>query len=250
MDFNISTYLSLLGALRDSGYAFQTFENFLIKPEKRGIILRHDVDLKPINSLLFAKLQEKEGIQGTYYFRAVKESWDEDIIKEIHSMGHEVGYHYECLTTAKGDFNLAFEDFRLNLNKLRELVPVQTICMHGSPLSRFDSKDLWKKYDYKDMKLIGEPYFDIDFNKVLYLTDTGRTWNNRKISVRDHVSKNFNTEFKNTANIIEAASRNKLPQQIMFNFHPQRWTNNKLEWGKEYILQNMKNQIKRFIKKN
>ena len=250
MDFNISTYLSLLGALKDSGYGFQTFENFLIKPEKRGIILRHDVDLKPVNSLLFAKLQEKEGIQGTYYFRAVKESWDEDIIKEIHSMGHEVGYHYECLTTTKGDFNLAFEDFKLNLNKLRELVPVQTICMHGSPLSRFDSKDLWKNYDYKDLKLIGEPYFDIDFNKVLYLTDTGRTWNNRKISVRDHVSKNFNTEFKNTANIIEAANRNKLPQQIMFNFHPQRWTNNKLEWGKEYILQNMKNQIKRFIKKN
>ena len=128
MDFNISTYLSLLGALKDSGYGFQTFENFLIKPEKRGIILRHDVDLKPVNSLLFAKLQEKEGIQGTYYFRAVKESWDEDIIKEIHSMGHEVGYHYECLTTTKGDFNLAVEDFRLNLNKLRELVPVQTIC--------------------------------------------------------------------------------------------------------------------------
>jgi hypothetical protein len=250
MDFNISTYLSLLGALKDSGYAFQTFENFLIKPEKRGIILRHDVDLKPINSLLFAKLQEKEGIQGTYYFRAVKESWDEDIIKEIHSMGHEVGYHYECLTTTKGDFNLAFEDFKLNLNKLRELVPVQTICMHGSPLSRFDSKDLWKKYDYKDLKLIGEPYFDINFNKVLYLTDTGRTWNNKKISVRDHVSKNFNTEFKNTVNIIEAANRNKLPQQIMFNFHPQRWTNNKLEWSKEYILQNMKNQIKRFIIKN
>tara|TARA_B100001063_G_C16747884_1_gene548608 strand:+ start:1054 stop:1806 length:753 start_codon:yes stop_codon:yes gene_type:complete len=250
MDFNISTYLSLLGALKDSGYAFQTFENFLIKPEKRGIILRHDVDLKPINSLLFAKLQEKEGIQGTYYFRAVKESWDEDIIKEIHSMGHEVGYHYECLTTTKGDFNLAFEDFKLNLNKLRELVPVQTICMHGSPLSRFDSKDLWKKYDYKDLKLIGEPYFDIDFNKVLYLTDTGRTWNNRKISVRDHVSKKFNTEFKNTFNIIEAANSNKLPQQIMFNFHPQRWTNNKLEWSKEYILQNMKNQIKRFIIKN
>ena len=72
MDFNISTYLSLLGALKDSEYEFQTFENFLIKPEKRGIILRHDVDLKPINSLLFAKLQEKEGIQGTYYFSRCK----------------------------------------------------------------------------------------------------------------------------------------------------------------------------------
>ena len=122
--------------------------------------------------------------------------------------------------------------------------------MHGSPLSRFDSKDLWKNHNYRDMKLIGEPYFDIDFNKVLYLTDTGRTWNNRKFSVRDHVNKSLRTEFKNTPDIIEAANRNELPEQIMFNFHPQRWTNNKLEWGKEYILQNMKNQIKRFLIKN
>lgn len=250
MDFNISTYLNLLSALKNSDYSFQTFEEFLIKPKNRAIMLRHDVDLKPLNSLLFAKIQAKEGIQGTYYFRAVKESWDEDVIQEIHAMGHEIGYHYECLTTTKGNVKKAIDDFKLNLNKLRDLVPVQTICMHGSPLSRFDSKDLWKNHNYRDMQLIGEPYFDIDFNKVLYLTDTGRTWNNRKFSVRDHVNKSLRTEFKNTFDIIKAANRNELPEQIMFNFHPQRWTNNKLEWGKEYILQNMKNQIKRFLIKN
>ena len=57
--------------------------------------------------------------------------------------------------------------------------------MHGSPLSRYDNRKLWEKYDYREFGIIGEPYFDIDFNKVLYLTDTGRRWDGEAVSVRD-----------------------------------------------------------------
>ena len=57
--------------------------------------------------------------------------------------------------------------------------------MHGSPQSEFDNKDIWKKYDYKQLGLLGEPYFDIDFNDFFYLTDTGRCWNGYRFSVRD-----------------------------------------------------------------
>ena len=73
-------------------------------------------------------------------------------------------------------FELAIDDFRLNLEKLRKFYPVKTICMHGSPLSKWDNRDLWKKYNYRDYGIIGEAYFDIDFGEVLYLTDTGRRW--------------------------------------------------------------------------
>ena len=250
MDFNISTYLSFLEALKNQNYEFQTFESFLKNPKEKVVILRHDVDLKPLNSLFFARIQAERNIKGTYYFRAVKQSWNENIIREIHDLGHEVGYHYECLTTTKGDYQKAINDFKINLDKLRELVPVQTICMHGSPLSKFDSKDLWGKYDYREMKLIGEPYFDLNFSNVLYLTDTGRTWNNKKISVRDHVNKNYQFQFNNTKDIIRTAEERKLPKQIMFNFHPQRWTDKKLEWIKELLFQNIKNQLKKIIVKN
>jgi hypothetical protein len=30
----------------------------------------------------------------------------------------------------------------------------------------------------------------------------------------------------------------------MLTTHPQRWTNNKLQWGKELLLQNVKNVVK------
>ena len=98
----------------------QTFKDFLKKPISRSIILRHDVDLLPKNSLEFARIQHRRGVKGVYYFRAVKESWDESIIKEIHELGHEIGYHYENLTVCKGNYEDAINDFKNNLNKLRK----------------------------------------------------------------------------------------------------------------------------------
>ncbi len=247
MDFTLKKYEQLLVMLVSKGYSFQTFKNFLTNPESKSIILRHDVDLLPENSLRFAKIQHKLGIKGTYYFRAVSKSWDEDIILEIAKLGNEVGYHYETMDTANGDIKIAIELFEKNLNKLRELVDVKTICMHGSPLSKFDNKKIWKFYDYQNLNLIGEPYYDIDFNKVFYLTDTGRRWDGANVSVRDKVNTNFKQSYNSTQQIIEALGQNKLPDQIMFTFHPQRWHNNRILWINELVLQKIKNIVKKYL---
>lgn len=249
MDFTVKKYTELLNALLNAGYTFQTFEEYLSNPQERAIILRHDVDLLPQNSLAFAEIQNKKGVKGSYYFRAVPESWDEKIIKQIHKLGHEVGYHYECLTTTKGDVEKGIKDFETNLKKLRALVPVSTICMHGSPMSKHDSKDLWKEYDYRDFGIIGEPYFDVNFKEVFYLTDTGRKWDGNKVSVRDRVDSGFDLAFHKTDEIIVSALANQLPDHIMFTFHPQRWNDNKFKWTKELLMQGVKNQVKRFIVK-
>jgi len=46
---------------------------------------------------------------------------------------------------------------------------------------------LWKRYDYKGLGIIAEPYLDIDYNQVFYITDTGRRWDGDRVSVRDKV---------------------------------------------------------------
>ena len=84
-------------------------------------------------------------------------------------------------------FELAICDFERNLEKLRELYPVKTICMHGSPLSEWDNRDLWKRYNYRDFGIIAEPYFDVDFKEILYWTDTGRRWDGDAFNIRDKV---------------------------------------------------------------
>ena len=150
MDFTLATYAKLLEALKHTSYRFCTFQNYLEQSvEGKWVILRHDVDLLPANSLHTAELESSLGIHGVYYFRAVPESWDKTVILKIAALGHEVGYHYESLTTCKGNIDSAYTDFCRNLNRLRNIVEVKTICMHGSPRSPYDSKDIWKKYSYR-----------------------------------------------------------------------------------------------------
>jgi hypothetical protein len=270
MDFTMKTYQELMKALKYQGFSFSTFAAFMLKPvEGKVIILRHDVDLLPQNSLQTAWIEKELDIKGTHYFRIVMDSFDINIIKEISILGHEIGYHYETIdmvneklrmkneklkTETIGSFyeKLIDEAYRLfceNLEKFREIVPVKTICMHGSPRSHFDNKDIWKKYSYRDLGIIGEPYFDIDFNEVLYLTDTGRCWDGWKYSVRDKMPQQEEwikkgLVFHSTNDIIKAAEEGKLPDKIMITFHPQRWTDKPLPWVRELVLQNVKNIAK------
>ncbi|MBK7939259.1 MAG: hypothetical protein IPJ82_20235 [Lewinellaceae bacterium] len=244
-DFTIAAYKNLLVSLKEAGYSFATFSEFIQKkPGQRLVMLRHDVDDRKLHSLEFARIQRDMGIVGTYYFRMVPESFDEDVIREIHRMGHEIGYHYEDMDFAGGDPAKAVQLFEQHLETLRKIVPVSTICMHGSPKSKYDNKDVWKHYDYKKYGIIGEPYFDIDFKQVFYVTDTGRQWDGHKVSVRDKVANYFNLSFHTTFEIINCVKNNKFPNIVMFNFHPQRWTDNTILWIWEKYVQNIKNLIK------
>jgi hypothetical protein len=100
MDFTLATYRTLIKTLQKQGFSFFTFSEFLSGISGMSIILRHDVDRLPENSLVFARIQAETGVKGTYYFRALPESWDLEIIKEIYSLGHEIGYHYEDVSLA------------------------------------------------------------------------------------------------------------------------------------------------------
>jgi len=245
MDFTLDTYKKLLTALADKGYAFQTFASFLEKPGPRSIILRHDIDDRKENSLRFARIQHERGICGTYYFRVVPRSFDETIIREVAGLGHEIGYHYEDMDIAGGDPGSAIRHFEEQLGKFRALCPVKTICMHGSPLSPYDNKTLWEHYRFEDFGIIGEPYFSLDFDRVLYLTDTGRRWNGAKVSVRDKVKSGFSYDFRSTGDIIRELNKRGLPAQVMLTFHPQRWNDDVIGWSRELVLQNLKNLVKK-----
>ena len=282
-DFTLHTYKRLLETLLSKNYSFQAFSQYLKEPAHRSVILRHDIDAKKMNSLQTARMEYEMGIAGTYYFRMVPESFDEDVIRKIHKLGHEIGYHYEDVSAcaarrAPNQKKLqdqlmadAIESFRNNLGILRRIVPVETICMHGSPLSRWDNRLLWQYYDYRDFGISGEPYFDLDFDKIVYLTDTGRRWDGGSVSVRDKAIRRQRDEkaeelrdsgmegrkdeeqratvyrFRSTFDIINSAESNSLPDRIMLTIHPQRWTDKPLPWLRELIWQNVKNIGKAII---
>ena len=246
-DFELNNYKQLLQTLISQKYSFQTMQMFIQAPIDNCIILRHDVDRKPNNSLRMAKLENELGIIATYYFRTIPQTFKPEIIKEIAELGHEIGYHYECLTETNGDYEKAIVDFENNLANLREIFPVKNIAMHGRPTSKWDNRLLWEKYNYKKYNIISEPYFDIDFNDVLYITDAGRSWNNEKINLRDKVESKFEFSFSQTEEIISAFNKNELPDKIMFNIHPEHWADSNMEWWRIWIVRKIKNSIKKMV---
>ncbi|MBQ7531602.1 MAG: hypothetical protein IJT12_07825 [Paludibacteraceae bacterium] len=258
-DFTLKTYKALLQSLEKGGYEFLTFEQYCAIRQKLSgrktlpeqyVILRHDVDKRPWFSVKMAELEAQMGVKTSYYFRIVKNSNNPECIKRIAQLGHEIGYHYEDMSLCKGNHEKAYEHFKESLAYFRQFYPVRTCCMHGAPMSQYDSRELWDKYDYIDLQIIGEPYYDADFNEVLYLTDTGRCWDGYSYSLRDKVPeqqkrwKKNGWSFHRTQEIIKAAKERRLPPAMMLTTHPQRWTDNRRAWLKELILQNIKNIAK------
>lgn len=227
-DFTIETYARLLLALKKAGYRFQTVEHFIDNPLENAVVLRHDVDLRNWAALRLAKCEYAMGVKSTYYFRIVKQSYNPRIIKSIVSLGHEIGYHYEDLASNDGDMEKAIASFQQNLDLFRKFYPVMTVCMHGSSGSPYDNRDLWKKYKLEDFGLICEPYLSIDYDNVLYLSDTGRRWNGFRMSLRDNVKSKYSYDFLKTFDIIKDIT--KLPNQVLFTAHPEQWTDNFPEW--------------------
>lgn len=72
-------------------------------------------------------------------------------------------------------------------------------------------------------------------------------WNANQIAVRDKMSSEFNYELETTFETIEESKRSSLPDKVMLNTHPQRWSNGYLEWLGEYSTQSLKNILKRQI---
>ena len=225
-------YRELCGTLLEFGYTPLTVGEFLEGAESpRVVILRHDIDRKPSNALKMAELEQGLGISATYYFR-YPYTFRPEIIRKIHSMGHEVGYHYEVLSKAKGDHGKAIQMFEKELSAFREVCEISTICMHGSPLSRYDNRDLWNSYDFRDCGLKGEAYLSMAGKNLLYLTDTGRNWSGKN-SIRDMMPGAEAVPVETTDDLVGwIGSLGK--ECIYLTVHPERWALSEGEWAVSY----------------
>lgn len=272
-DFTLTMYRKLLQTIIQEGYSIIPFEDWCDgKAKGRYVILRHDVDLKAENSLVTAQIEAEMGVRASYYFRVVPESNVPSIITEIANLGHEIGYHYEDLSLFKGDSERAIAHFEEQLNYFRQFYPVRTICMHGSPASKWDNRDLWKDYSYHDFGIVGEPYFDllnndsVSIDNIVYFTDTARMWDGDKYNVRDKFLTVNKTKLNSDENVLNGNAESIVSLKIhstldvinwfeasvnqnviMITTHPQRWTDNIVEWYFELLKQNVKNVVKKFI---
>jgi hypothetical protein len=143
-----------------------------------------------------------------------------------------------------GEHQAAIKQFQENLVYFRQFYPVKSVCMHGSSMSGYDNRELWKHYTLEDFGLIGEPYLTIDYSDVLYLTDTARTWNGGKYSIRDSVNSSIReTGICKTDDIIKRLQVNDLPDKIILQSHT-LWTDNLAEWVWLECREQIRNRLK------
>ena len=249
-DFTHTIYKELLLELISKGYRFVTVEEYFTSnynPDLPFVLMRHDVDRRANSSLEMAKLEHSLGIKSTYYFRTISRTFKPKIIKAIADLGHEIGYHYESLAQTNGDYEKAIDDFEKNLQRLNELYPIRSIAMHGRPTSKWDSRLLWDRYDYRKYGILSEPYFDLDFNEILYISDAGRAWGNESVNLRDKVESRFEFSFNHTEQIISNIKESNLPKKIMINIHPEHWAKSSFEWYQIWLIRRVKNSIKKVL---
>jgi hypothetical protein len=253
-DFTFSAYRRYLGAIK-SAYPFnlRVDEYFASEPRPQAFcIIRHDVDRRPRKALHMAKMESSMDIRATYYFRAKPHVFKPDIIKAIARMGHEIGYHYESLCDARGDMHAALNDFDENLAKFRKWVPVNTVAMHGRPLSPFDSRELWRSSDRKKLllehhQILGEVYLDIDYSNIAYLTDTGRNWSPWRANLRDRVDSMALPTLQGGEDLLQFL-RSKTSSRVLLQVHPERWAESFPEYLLSFGMDCAINGIKKLIK--
>jgi len=255
MDFTLKKYMLLCEAIASNKYRTATVGSVIrsldtINLTDHIIILRHDVDRFPRLALALAEVEHHFGLVASYYFRIPK-SFNRSVISSIADMGHEIGLHYECLDKADGDVVRAAEILAAELDMMRELSDVKTVSMHGNPLTKFDNRDFWRHYEYSSFDLEGEVYLSMDFCKMMYYSDTGRTWEDGKYNIKDvipaHMEAISDKPVLRTTNdlvgLVHAEIRN-----IYLLIHPERWPATIGGWLAGYMKDLVLNQVKTIYK--
>ena len=251
-DFTHNEYRRLLGALKASGYHFYTFAQYYAAAGRLPaghVILRHDVDRMPGRAAAMARLESQEGVHATYFFRSRGASFSPEIIAAVRELGHEVGYHYECLADTRGDVNAAWELFRRELERFAAFGRITSIAMHGRPFSPWDSRDIWSQFDYRDAGVALEAYLDIDWSRYTYLTDTGRGWDGQ-YNVRDvprSVGGNEQWRARSTRELRMCIARSR--SDLVLSVHPERWTGSIPGWIQAWLLDSAANAVKLLLRR-
>jgi hypothetical protein len=155
MPCRLKEYKSLLEEALKKGYEINSIEDFWekikdnsIKPEKKYLILRHDIDTDINTAKEMFDIEKNLNIKSSYYFRL--STLDIHFMKQIEMFGGEASYHYEELALyAKRNGIFTKEQiinniqdiqelFKSNLEYLREKTNIQMkiVASHGDFINR------------------------------------------------------------------------------------------------------------------
>ena len=98
-DFNYNSYRNLLIEMKNLGSVYRFID--VNETTKTGFILRHDIDFDVSLAYEIALVEEKIGINSTFFFLTTSDFYNlnsnshRNMLREISKMGHEIGLHFD-----------------------------------------------------------------------------------------------------------------------------------------------------------
>ncbi len=138
-DFTEAGYSQLLSVAKER-FSFKRMDDDL---NGDNIALwRHDVDFSPHRALALARIESERSLPATYFvllsspFYNALEPEVSGLIKEIASLGHDIGLHYDASLVA-GDVSAHEGRIRLEADMIAAMIdrPVRSFSLHNPSLS-------------------------------------------------------------------------------------------------------------------
>lgn len=99
--FTLDNYKNILQLVIENGFQFIAYTDKYVESRK-DVLWRHDVEFSPDIALKMAKFEHELGIKATYFFQLHSEFYNllekyfTDILREIRSLGHYIGIHFDA----------------------------------------------------------------------------------------------------------------------------------------------------------
>ena len=172
MDFSYNDYEKLINLISGSGYTFCNYHNY--EHYDNCVILRHDVDQSIEKAYELACLEHKIGVCSTWFvllrtdFYNVATTKSLRLIKEMQSMGHEIGLHFDEMAYSNNSNTV--ENIINEASILSHIIetPVTTVSMHRPSKKTLDA-------NYSIPHIVNS-YGETFFNNFKYLSDSRRHW--------------------------------------------------------------------------
>jgi len=172
-------YVDFLKQAGKRGLSFVRFRDFLPSSPPlpaRYIVLRHDIDFAPRYSLQMAQVEHEVGIASTFFVLVDGQFYnpvESDVvrqIREIHSLGHEIGLHFAVSSAIDSDIGKEVA-FRLEILSSTVGEKIRSFSQHDPVNAGFATVALPPEhYTCVDASQV------IRDNNLLYVSDSAMMW--------------------------------------------------------------------------
>lgn len=174
MEFTYLAYERLIKLLKDKGYKFCDYINYI--DENKVVILRHDIDTSLTKALEITKLENRLGVSAYYFvllstdFYNINSEKSLKILKEIRQLDGKIGLHFDekkYNLKSKEDY-IKYVNYELDILSRVLEEKIDVVSMHR-PSKDFLEMDL-------EIPNVVNSYQKKFFNDFKYVSDSRMNW--------------------------------------------------------------------------